>query len=274
MTKTRADPKARCEYITDIPDVDVSLNIDEFGNGPVCQTGCEGDYSELKKVVEDMDDRDIIYETFFIVKGNYAVAAGEIFTTFDDRVVELKANHPNVHTIILVWCPGSNDDEEAIKGTTRLHHLGYSTCVPSDGYTASGGTDFFLSGVNRYATPGAKIGIHSWSDDDGTEANQLPTNSPEHDMYLEYFDDICIPRDFYWEIIQYDANGMHYLSENELQSFPFLRDCNGQCDNPPGDSGGGDGGGGNNGPNNNDNGGSCRSNEIEFDFTIRTDNYG
>jgi len=70
------------------------------------------------------------------------------------------------------------------------HELKYDTCIPSDGYVYSSGTDFFVSGNKRYATEGADIGIHSWSDGDAG-AKDLPRDDPRLEMYLDHYDKVC-----------------------------------------------------------------------------------
>lgn len=227
------------DIIATIPNnIRFSLDNNDFAQGDVCNIGCEGDYSQITRAFDNLwDSRRKEYELFFMVKGRFAVAAGVIYNNFPNRVEQLRRNHPEVDTIILPYCPGSANDDAMIPGATRVHELGYQTCVPSDGMVASGGTDFFAAGVKRYATPGSEVGIHSWAAGNGQSGSDLPRDHPEHRQYLNFYSDVCIPQDFYWETLSHGLP-MHYITETEFQrSFPYLRDCTGTCR----DSGGGGG---------------------------------
>jgi len=196
----------------------------------VCQIGCEGDYSEITSAITDLWDQEKKeYEFFFTVKGNYAVGAGVIYDNFYDRIIALNKSHPQVHTLILFDVPGSANDEINVKGSKLVYDLELSTCLPSDGHVSSGGTDLFVAGYNQYATPGAEIGIHSWEGDEGVVGTDVPRDDPGHDLYLDFYDYVCVPRDFYWETMSYGLP-MHYISEEEINSkFPFMRDCDDEC---------------------------------------------
>ena len=124
--------------------------------------------------------------------------------------------------------PGSADDDKLVVGAKLVHSFGYQTCVPSDGNVESGGTDLFTAGVKRFATPGAKIGIHSWAQGDRA-GSDYPKDHQEHFMYLQFYRRICIPEDFYWETLSHGLP-MHYITEEEINTkFPYLRNCGGTC---------------------------------------------
>jgi len=212
-------------FTSEIPNVSFSFNFDSNSDKLPCEIGCEGDYSQISAYKGDA-----IYESYFLVKGKFAVVAGEINTLFTSRIEQLNREHPEVHTLILVQCPGSYDDEELFRGAVVANQLKYNTCVPSDGFTASGGTDLFLSGWNRFATEGSRIGIHSWSDGT-TEAKDLPRDDERHKPYLDLYDKVCVPQSFYWDTTQTDYDGMYYITESDITTkYQWMRDCNNKCD--------------------------------------------
>jgi len=219
----------------DDPSVDFALDVDRGetdGLPPaICQVGCEGNYTEIADAIDDLWDREEKeYEFFFTVNGDVAVGAGVIYDDFYDRVVALSESHPQVRRLILFYVPGSANDVIMTEGAKLVYDLKLSTCIPSDGSVASGGTDLFAAGYNRYATPGAEIGIHSWEGDD-VVGSDVPRDDPEHDRFLDLYDHVCIPRDFYWETLSYGLP-MHYISEEEIDStFPYFRDCDNECNN-------------------------------------------
>lgn len=225
------------EFVADYPMLNFTLEVSDRGDKSVCETGCEGNFSEIYQALNDLwIEKEQDYELFFTVQGRYAVAAGVIFDNFPERVQELHGNHPEVDTLILAECPGSANDEAMLPGSSLVHSFGYSTCVPSDGHTSSGGTDFFLSGKTRYATAGAEIGIHSWAAcTDPTCSGEIlagsdfPKDHEDHQPYLEFYENVCIPGDFYWETLSHGLP-MYYIQEEEFQgTFSYMRDCSGQC---------------------------------------------
>ena len=229
------DDEINSEIPNNIPDFSIdNYNGTSTQDGGVCVIGCEGEYSELMEFMEDLwDTTEQEYELFFIPKGRFALAVGVIYENFPERVQQLHDDHPEVDTLILLYLPGSAADFFMVNGVYLAHELGYHTCVPSNGMVASGGTDFFLGGVQRYATPGAEVGIHSWAGefDDGTviEGTDLPRDHEEHKPYLALADAVCIPRDFYWQTLTYGLP-MHWVTEEEIRTtFPYFRDCTETC---------------------------------------------
>lgn len=211
----------------DSPGFAVNFDIADAGyDDNICVSGCEGEYEEIHDAMESLwDDHREEYELFFLAQGRYAVAVGVIYDDFSTRVEALRRDHPAVDTLVMVNVPGSANDDALVVGARLVHQYGYRTCIPSDGLVASGGTDMFVSGVERYATPGATVGIHSWENGDGSCGNDFPRDHPEHQMYLELYEDICIPQEFYWETLK-SGLPMHDITESEMVGrFPYMRDC-------------------------------------------------
>merc|ERR1719356_1838214 len=125
--------------------------------------------------------------------------------------------------------PGSANDEVNVQGSRLVHNSRLLTCIPSNGLVASGGTDLFVSGFNRYATKGAEIGIHSWEGDEGV-GSELPKDHPSHKLFLDFYKDVCIPEEFYWQTLE-PGLPMYWISEEEIETkFQIMRDCNDKCD--------------------------------------------
>lgn len=217
------------DIVLDPPNSINFLVHNKNSNEDVCSIGCEGDYGEIFDTLDNLwKKKRKEYELFFMVQNRYAIAAGVIYKNFPRRVKELKNNFPDVDTLILVDVPGSADDNAMTKGSLLVHKYGYQTCVPSNGHTSSGGTDFFLSGFKRYATPGAKLGIHSW-EAGGKAGNDFPKDHPSHKKYLDLYASTCIPEEFYWETLSHGVDPMYYIKEKEMKEnvgkFHYMRDC-------------------------------------------------
>ena len=156
----------------------------------------------------------------FTVDGDTAFMSGVIFTGFDEDLAALFDQHPEVDRIVMTDVPGSADDEANLAAARILHDAGITTEVPSDGIIASGGTDLFLAGRTRVVAGGARVGVHSWATSDGTAGADLSDDDPEHDPYLDYYDQNGIDADFYWFTL--DAAGpddIHFMTADELDRF-------------------------------------------------------
>ena len=160
----------------------------------------------------------------FEVRGELAIMRGVIGATTPSSVLELAFMNPEVRTIVLAEMPGSIDDVANVRAGRYIRQLGLDTHVPADGEVASGGTDLFLAGKNRSAEPGARFGIHSWGGGP-VVATDLPRDHEDHLLYLDYYDEMGIPGEFYWRTLSAaPAEGIHWMTEEELERFNFFTD--------------------------------------------------
>ena len=158
----------------------------------------------------------------FEVDGHVARMRGVIGATTPARVLEMLVLHPGVETLVLVDVPGSMDDIAMLRAARYVRRAGLGTHVPEDGEVASGGTDFFLSGVRRSAGEGARFGIHSWAGGPVAPLD-LPRDHEEHDKYLDYYAEMGIPSAFYWRTLEAaPAEDIHWMTPDELASFEFI----------------------------------------------------
>ena len=90
-------------------------------------------------------------------------------TINSDTPAQLKAvlnTYPGITTIVMLYCPGSSDDEANFPMARAVRARGINTHLTSTSDIASGCVDFFVAGSQRSMERGAKIGVHSWYDDD------------------------------------------------------------------------------------------------------------
>ena len=101
---------------------------------------------------------------------------------------------------------------------------GLNTHLTKNSDIESGGTDFFLSGVNRTMEEGALIGIHSWKDAiSKAEAKDIPRNSPEHNLNRNYIEEMLGDDSFYWyTIYAAPADGMYFMNNDEIMKFNII----------------------------------------------------
>lgn len=182
----------------------------------VCFTSC-GFLSSDDETYRDLTDTK--------VKGGTLYISGTLNAQTYDEVKKIIDTHPQLHTVVLQEIDGSIDDDINLETGLLIHRAGLRTYVPKDGVIESGAVDLFCAGKQRIAERGAHVGVHAWEeydDSDGDETvfasgDNVSKDSPEHDMYLDYFREVGCPESFYWFTLQAaSADGMHIMTEKEL----------------------------------------------------------
>lgn len=181
----------------------------------------------------------------FEVQGTEVVMTGTIVTSTEQSLFALLDRYPGVRTLVLSCVSGSDDDEANLDLGRRVSRSGLTTLVPDyaadasgqpiRGFIASGGVDLFLAGRTRALGQNACVGIHSWSDSDGTEASQLDDDHPDHEPYFEYYEDIGFTNgdDFYFATLDAaPADGMHFMTAGELVDWGIAPGIRGSCPLP------------------------------------------
>jgi len=159
----------------------------------------------------------------FIVDSNQATMFGAIDGTISCRLNKLFAEHPQLDTIVMQYVPGSINDVANLIGARLVREHNINTFVPADGMIASGGTDFFLAGVERSAVIGAEIGVHSWAGGDVTRPIDLPRDHGDHQKYLDYYQEMGIPESFYWFTLEAaPAESMYNMTPDEWESYGIV----------------------------------------------------
>lgn len=154
------------------------------------------------------------------VRGDLLFVKGVINTRSHSRMYRVLEEAPDVHTVVLTHIPGSAHDEVNLALGRMLRAMGMTTYLPTQGEIASGGTDLFLAGQQRHVERGARIGVHSWSTNDGETGDTLPRDHPAHERYLTYYRAIDIPEDFYWYTLQAaPPEDIHWMTEAEMHQY-------------------------------------------------------
>ncbi len=157
------------------------------------------------------------------IRSEMIIASGVIDGTTPTILGDAIQQNPNAKTLILLNVPGSVDDISNLKIAREVRAAGLKTVVPADGMVASGGTDLFLAGVQRTIESGACIGVHSWAG--GTifnirQGRDYPKDAPEHEKYLNYYDQMGIPSEFYWYTLDVaDAESIHWMRDSEIKRY-------------------------------------------------------
>lgn len=155
--------------------------------------------------------------------GNVAELNGVIDQTTPEQVRRMLALYPGISLIRMIDCPGTENDEANLEVARMIRRAGISTFVPKEGSVRSGGVDLFLAGVHHTAEPGAEFGVHSWEDENGRQARDVPASDPAHQAYLRYYQDIGLTPEqasaFYAFTNQASFDNIHYMTQHELALY-------------------------------------------------------
>ena len=160
--------------------------------------------------------------TEFRVDGTRLYMQGAINSQTLKQFEDVYAKHPDIKTLVELDVPGSLDDDTMIALAYRVRELGLNTHLEASSLIQSGGGDLFLAGVRRTMEPGAKIGVHSWSDG-ARDAKDYPRDAPEHEQNRLYIEHVLGDESFYWfTIYAASADGMHFMTSSEIKKYGLL----------------------------------------------------
>jgi len=164
----------------------------------------------------------LVETTSFTVDGDMLFMTGEINSKTDEQFEAVIAANPQIKTVVECFVPGSLDDDTMIPLSYRVRALGLNTYLTADSEVASGGSDFFLAGVERQMETGARIGVHSWSDG-FREAMDYPRDAPEHEANRAYIDAMLGQDDFYWFTIEAaPADDILWMTQDQIARYKLL----------------------------------------------------
>jgi hypothetical protein len=113
----------------------------------------------------------------------------------------LLRDFPDIATLEMVECPGTDDDRANMKLGRMIRAAGIATHVPAHGSVRSGAVELFLAGAKRQIDDGAEFAVHAWLDDSGKQPDHFAADSPENRLYLDYYAEMGMTgddaRDFY-----------------------------------------------------------------------------
>ncbi|WP_298917603.1 hypothetical protein [uncultured Algimonas sp.] len=154
------------------------------------------------------------------VEGDTLHLSGTMNSRSYREIERLIDRHPELTRIEIGEIDGSVDDHMTLRTGLMLHRAGLDTHLRADSFIESGGVDIFCAGRNRTAEQGAHVGVHSWSYlDESVSGDKLAPSDPEHAPYLDYFETVGCPVDFYWYTLKAaSADDIYVMTNDELLS--------------------------------------------------------
>lgn len=140
----------------------------------------------------------------------------------------LYTSFPTVTTINIKNCDGSEDDQTNLLLSKKVYDIGINTHLLDNGIIASGGVDFFLSGIKRTKGTNTKIGVHSWSDGSGAQATDFAVGHANHLPYINYYVSVGFTQQlaesfYYYTINAAVASSIHWMTDAEISSYNILK---------------------------------------------------
>ncbi|WP_062057792.1 hypothetical protein [Aquimarina longa] len=136
----------------------------------------------------------------------------------------------NIKQINIRQCDGSNNDDINLKLSSKVNKLGINIHLLDNGLIASGGVDFFIAGKKRTKGKNTKIGVHSWSEEEGKDKKQAtdyPKGHVKHLPYIKYYVSVGFTQkqaeDFYYFTINAaSASKIHFMTDAEIKKYGLL----------------------------------------------------
>jgi len=154
------------------------------------------------------------------VDGEVLRLDGLINTRALRQFVTVLDDNPGLAVVELGEIEGSIDDDVVAEMGYTLRDRGLDTRVTASSEVYSGGVDLFLAGVNRVASPGAVLGVHSWGSGLGTTARDFPRGSKQHEPTRGYTEDMLGSDAFYWFTIEAAAfDDIHVMTRGEMIKY-------------------------------------------------------
>ena len=168
-----------------------------------------------------------VYGPFRVVSESRAELVDGIDAGTPNQFAAMIAAHPAITRIDMVECPGSEDDDANLIVARMIRAAGLAMHVPSGGSIRSGGVELFLAGKIRTADRGAEIGVHSWQDSEGLEADDYAPSDAVHQPYLAFYQDIGMTQtqarafyDFTNRAASFDD--LHVMTDAEVKHYGLL----------------------------------------------------
>lgn len=135
-------------------------------------------------------------------------------------------DNPNAKLLIMKDCPGSDDDEANLLASRKIRQAGLNIHVTATSELASGAVDMFFAGVKRTMEPGAKFGVHSWTDGKN-DATDFPRGDTQHQPYIDYFKEMGLSQQqaedfYYFTIYAASPNDIHWMTQAEIDKYGLL----------------------------------------------------
>lgn len=145
-------------------------------------------------------------EAVIAMSGVIHPGAYEVFRTV------VTQSRPN---LVVVSGPGG-DLGTALRIAREVRRRGFDTAIPQGEYCASACAVIFLSGRTKYIAKGAKLGLHSASNIDGSHSREGTA------IMGQFLSKVGVPRRVIARMEQRRGNDMYWLGESDKRALKIV----------------------------------------------------
>jgi len=175
----------------------------------------------------------------FTVDGDRIIVRGTLGPTTSERLQAALDENPDARTLVMTNVPGTVDAAQSDQVARTIRRANLGTCVPDNGFIASGAVEFFLGGSVRQIAPSNQgVVVHGWiteqclptgmcpetPDAEGCiRGAELPMDDPMHEPFLDVYRDLGQPTEFYFWIFEQATSFCqpHFMTLADLEMFSF-----------------------------------------------------
>ncbi len=186
----------------------------------------------------------------FTVDGDRILVRGTLGPTTANRLQAALEENPNARTLVLTYVPGTVDAVQSDDVARSVRRANLGTCVPDNGYIASGGVNLFFGGSVRQIAPSNQgVVVHGWITEQCLPTGEcpetpdaescirgadLPVDDSRHEPFLEVYRDLGLPMELYFWIFDQATSFCepHFMTVADLEMFSF-ETSNTCIDSPP-----------------------------------------
>lgn len=97
---------------------------------------------------------------------------------------------PGIRTLRFHDCPGTYDDQANLQLGRMIRSARLAVEVPEGGSVRSGAVELVFAGLTIAIADSAEFAVHGWEDEDGRGAEDYAPDSPQHRIYLAYYQEM------------------------------------------------------------------------------------
>lgn len=161
------------------------------------------------------------YGPFRVLDGRRAALVDATDGASPAHFAAMLRDHPQIATLELVECPGTDDDTANLALGRLIRARGIATHVPAGGSVRSGAVELFLAGARRTIDDGAEFAVHAWRDSEGREPEDYAADSSYNRAYVDFYREMGLarPQAFYDMTNAVPNDAARWLTAQDMRAW-------------------------------------------------------
>jgi len=176
------------------------------------------------RLVVDSDTRINWGSARFYVADNVAILHGKISSRTSIDLHNMLTDHPEVDTVEFGYVTGTVAPHirDAISFGYNIRDFCLTTKIGKTSYITEEAVHAFIAGCDRQFEEGGSIAVSSWIDFSNQEVSTDSRSDFIHFKPLNYYDEMGIPRSFYFFQLSYADATPRHVTHRELIEFSVI----------------------------------------------------